>query len=307
MKRLEKKHPLAIRWLPWVNFPVLLVMLWSGLLILWAYDAYPAERFALKVPGRISVHRGGVTRVYADKNADDYPVPDGERRDINLGFRLAEGMNWHFMFAWLFTLNGVVYVLYVWLSDEWRHLLPRRDSFRGAFLVVVAVLGALMVITGLAIYKPTQLSWLFALLGGYQAARMEHFIVTWLMVPFFGEMLQVSGVRARGAGAAGVWVGSTTPTDPASRAPSTTTPSSCCGAFGPARRQAPAGSRLPRPAAPKAPPQRLPFPTTFSSFFLRYCPGSPGPLSVVRCCGNVTHSGHPVLVPFLGMIVVGGQ
>jgi thiosulfate reductase cytochrome b subunit len=212
MKRTEKKHSLAIRWLHWVNFPALLVMLWSGLLILWAYDAYPTERFALKVPDRISIHRGGVTPVYGDRNADDYPVPAGERRDIALGFRLAEGMNWHFTFAWLFTLNGVAYVLYVWLSGEWRHLLPRRDSFKGAFLVVlhdlrlrkepppprekfnhaqriaytsVTVLGALMVVTGLALYKPTQLSWLVTLLGGYQAARLEHFVLTVLIVLFF--------------------------------------------------------------------------------------------------------------------------
>src|SRR5260370_19124991 len=28
--RLEKKHPLAIRWMHWVNFPVLFTMIWSG-------------------------------------------------------------------------------------------------------------------------------------------------------------------------------------------------------------------------------------------------------------------------------------
>ena len=33
--RLEKKHPRAIRWMHWVNFPVLSVMIWSGLLIYW--------------------------------------------------------------------------------------------------------------------------------------------------------------------------------------------------------------------------------------------------------------------------------
>src|SRR5271155_1216345 len=33
--RLEKKHPLAIRWMHWVNFPVLFTMIWSGLLIYW--------------------------------------------------------------------------------------------------------------------------------------------------------------------------------------------------------------------------------------------------------------------------------
>src|ERR1051326_664357 len=33
MRRLEKKHPLAIRWFHWINFPILFVMIWSGLLI----------------------------------------------------------------------------------------------------------------------------------------------------------------------------------------------------------------------------------------------------------------------------------
>ena len=33
--RLEKKHPLAIRWMHWVNFPVLFTMIWSGMLIYW--------------------------------------------------------------------------------------------------------------------------------------------------------------------------------------------------------------------------------------------------------------------------------
>lgn len=40
MKRIEKKHPLAIRWFHWINFPVLMVMIWSGLLIYWAHPAY---------------------------------------------------------------------------------------------------------------------------------------------------------------------------------------------------------------------------------------------------------------------------
>src|SRR5438270_793356 len=40
MKRLEKKHPLAIRWCHWLNFPLLSIMLWSGALIYWAHDVY---------------------------------------------------------------------------------------------------------------------------------------------------------------------------------------------------------------------------------------------------------------------------
>src|SRR6202035_4683670 len=33
--RLDKKHPLAIRWMHWINFPVLFTMIWSGILIYW--------------------------------------------------------------------------------------------------------------------------------------------------------------------------------------------------------------------------------------------------------------------------------
>jgi thiosulfate reductase cytochrome b subunit len=111
MKRLETKHPLAIRWLHWVNFPALLVMLWSGLLIYWAGEVY---------------------RLGRDETTLFKFFPEKFYERTGVGPRLAEGMNGHFTFAWLFTLNGIAYVLYVWLSGEWRHLLPRRDSFMGA-------------------------------------------------------------------------------------------------------------------------------------------------------------------------------
>ena len=35
-----QKHPLAIRWFHWINFPVIFIMIWSGLLIYWANDVY---------------------------------------------------------------------------------------------------------------------------------------------------------------------------------------------------------------------------------------------------------------------------
>lgn len=42
-----------------------------------------------------------------------------------------------------------------------------------------------MLLTGFAIYKPVQLYWLCALLGGYEWARAEHFIITILFFLFF--------------------------------------------------------------------------------------------------------------------------
>jgi thiosulfate reductase cytochrome b subunit len=40
-------------------------------------------------------------------------------------------------------------------------------------------------LTGLAIYKPAQLWWLTALFGGYQTARLIHFLLTWGYLAFF--------------------------------------------------------------------------------------------------------------------------
>jgi thiosulfate reductase cytochrome b subunit len=120
---------------------------------------------------------------------------------------LAVGMALHFFFMWFFAINGIAYVCYLLLSGEWRDLWPNRKSFREAILVtlhdlhlgkerpalgkynaaqriaysVIVLMGAGIIITGLAIYKPVQFGWLDRILGGYQQARWEHF---WLMLGF---------------------------------------------------------------------------------------------------------------------------
>src|SRR5262249_37311548 len=128
-----------------------------------------------------------------------------------LHHRLAEGMAWHFTFMWLFALNGLLYVTYNAWSGAWRALVPDRQSFREAWDVLihdlglkstplpgrknngaqrlaysgVSAMGAGSLATGLAIYKPVQLSWLTSLLGGYEAARLEHFALTMGYLLFF--------------------------------------------------------------------------------------------------------------------------
>ena len=190
MTRLERKHPRSIRWLHWINVPVLAVMIWSGLLIYWANDVY-----------RIGL--GDVTLLEF--------FPNWFYRLFNVGHRLAEGMSWHFAFMWLFTINGLLYVLYTLFSGEWRFLVPNRRSFSEALQVLlhdlrlskvepprrkfngaqqiayttVILMGAGSVATGLAIYKPVQFAWLTGLLGGYEMARWEHFLLTVGYVLFF--------------------------------------------------------------------------------------------------------------------------
>lgn len=191
MKRIvENKHPLAIRWFHWINFPLLIVMIWSGLLIYWAYHPY-------------KIQLGDVVLVNF--------FPDWFFQSLNLRRRLAEGMAWHFVFMWLFTINGVLYVAYTLFSGEWRHLVPNRHSFRDAWRVLlhdlrirrqapeavkynaaqkiaysaVILMGLGSLLTGLAIYKPTQQAWLTTLLGGYESARLLHFALTIGYVVFF--------------------------------------------------------------------------------------------------------------------------
>ena len=184
MKRIVKKHPLAIRWFHWLNFPLLTIMIWSGLLIYWANDVY-------------RIGWGDTTLVKF--------FPQGFYKALNVPFRLAQGMAFHFVFMWAFALNGLLYIIFTLVSGEWRYLLPNKHSFHEAWLVVlhdlhirrmplppqqkynaaqriaytmIILMGLGSLLTGLAIYKPVQFGWLVALFGGYAFARIIHFALT---------------------------------------------------------------------------------------------------------------------------------
>lgn len=191
MTTLEEKHKLATRWFHWINFPVLMLMIGSGMLIYWAYDPY-----------RIGI--GEITLFHF--------FPDWFYDATHMDHKLSYGMALHFFLAWLFALNGIAYVAYTVISGEWRELAPEKKSFAEALEVMkhdmgfkvplppqgrynaaqritytaIVFMGALSLFTGLAIYKPAQLAWLTALLGGYEWARFEHFWLTMGYVGFFG-------------------------------------------------------------------------------------------------------------------------
>ena len=190
MKAIKEKHSIAMRWTHWVNFPILAIMIWSGMIIYWANDEYSITLF-------------GHTFVKF--------FPDWYYSLFKLSGHLAEGMAFHFFFMWFFTLNGIFYVLYTVISGEWRELVPKRTSFKEAWLVVlhdlhirkmappqnkynaaqrisytaIIIMGAGSVITGLAIYKPVQFYYLTWLCGGYHFARIIHFILTIGSLLFF--------------------------------------------------------------------------------------------------------------------------
>ncbi len=183
MKTVLKKHPLAIRWFHWINFPILGIMIWSGLLIYWAYSKY-----TLSVGNRQLFHF----------------FSPGFYKALKVPHRLAEGMSFHFAFMWLFFGNGLLYVTYTIFSGEWRYLLPNRKSFKEGWQVLlhdlhihkyvppqdkynaaqriaytaIIVMGFGSIITGLAIYKPVEFGWCTWLCGGYESARLIHFMLT---------------------------------------------------------------------------------------------------------------------------------
>jgi thiosulfate reductase cytochrome b subunit len=186
MPEVRLKHPAAIRWFHWVNFPLLFLMIWSGLFIYWAYDIYGAGPLHF--------------------------FPKWFYGAFQIDHKLAEGMAMHFFFMWFFIANGVIYVAYTLFSGEWRYLVPRsRNSLRDAVFVLlyevglrkqepeqekynaaqqfaycgIIVMGFFSLLTGLAIYKPAQLSWLAACFGGYRGARFVHFWLTMGYVLFF--------------------------------------------------------------------------------------------------------------------------
>lgn len=206
-KQLEKKHPLAIRWLHWVNFPLLAMMIWSGILIYWANQVYGIRVFGYELFKFFPPWFYEISKIdFWGFKILDY-LPPWTYEWSNIPFRLAEGLQLHFFFMWFFAVNGVLYIIYTIISGEWRALLPIPGSFKRAPLVAlhdahivkklppqgkyndaqriaytsIILMGAASIVTGLAIYKPTQLSWLTGLLGGYEWARFEHF---WLMVLF---------------------------------------------------------------------------------------------------------------------------
>jgi thiosulfate reductase cytochrome b subunit len=182
-----KRHHVVVRITHWVNVIALTIMVGSGLRI---FNAYPA--FARK----------GET--FCCYPFEHHPIP----AQLTFGGWLGGARNWHFAMMWLLVVNGFVYLAFIYLHGEWRDLVPRRgvvrDSWemvkfyvgrrkdhpiqgkhnalqRGAYFAM-PIVGIMAVVTGIAIWKPVELSWLTSALGGYVWARYWHFWAMLLLV-----------------------------------------------------------------------------------------------------------------------------
>ena len=159
-------HPLVVRVSHWVNVVAVVIMVMSG----W--------------------------RIYNAAPVFDFYLP----KSITLGGWLGGAIQWHFAAMWLFALNGLVYLAYGLASGHFRRkLLPikpgavLRDVLgalrgklahedlsvynaaqRAAYVSLIAAL-VVLVLSGLAIWKPVQLYWLAWLMGDFDNARVVHF------------------------------------------------------------------------------------------------------------------------------------
>jgi thiosulfate reductase cytochrome b subunit len=128
---------------------------------------------------------------------------------VTLGKWAQHGLQWHFFGMWILAINGLCYLTYGLVSGRFRRmLLPIRvsdlistirdtlhlklahddptkyNAVQKLLYVGVISAGILIVISGLAIWKPIQFSELLALFGSFQNARLVHFFCMTAIVLF---------------------------------------------------------------------------------------------------------------------------
>jgi thiosulfate reductase cytochrome b subunit len=193
------RHSLAVRVLHWINVVALVVLLMSGLQI---FNAHPALNW-----GKSSYTGAAPLFALAHGFPSWLTLPGGQW--------LAMGRRWHLFFAWLFVINGLLYVVYSVASRhlsrdltptraDWRsiggsildHLQfrhPRGEAARRynvlqklAYLLVIFGLLPLVILMGWAMSPrlDTVIPGWVDIVGGRQSARTLHFIAAWALVAF---------------------------------------------------------------------------------------------------------------------------
>lgn len=196
------RHSVIVRLTHWVNVLCLSILLSSGLQI---FNAHPRLYWGQ--------YGADADRAVIDLSA--YPFPSW--LTIPSYHDLGAGRNWHFLFAWLLVVNGLVYLIHgLRLGHIRKDLLPNRDQLHArhlwreivdharlrfakgnearrynalqkiTYLIVALVLLPLMVLTGLTMSPGLNAAFPFLLdvFGGRASARTLHFITASSLVLF---------------------------------------------------------------------------------------------------------------------------
>jgi thiosulfate reductase cytochrome b subunit len=171
-------HPRTVRITHWLNALAIIIMIMSGWRI---YNSDPIFNFGFP----LWLTLGGSYEGSVDIHNED---------------GLAGALQWHFAAMWLITINGIVYLAYGILSGHFRrsffpvgpsaflrdalaaltfklpHRLGTYNAVQKTLYLGVVAAGVIMVLSGLAIWKPGQLQELAFLFGGFDVARIVHFL-----------------------------------------------------------------------------------------------------------------------------------
>jgi thiosulfate reductase cytochrome b subunit len=218
-RRVIPKHHWLVRVTHWLNIPLLLGLGLSGLSIYWAAPVYKHTSSLQDNSDYFADIGTWVVRHVPGQHG--YASPgDWFYNHFSLGTGLlAPALRLHWLFAYLFMLNGLLYLVGLGIGGGYKALLPRRTDIvealrmqryyigllpakilrrewphpvvRGKYNALqrsayfaMPIAGTLSVLTGWAIHKPAQLGWLQALFGGYDMARVWHFWLMWLFAAF---------------------------------------------------------------------------------------------------------------------------
>jgi thiosulfate reductase cytochrome b subunit len=168
-------QPAWVRLMHWINAVAVILMIMSGWQI---YNASPLFSFRFS-------------------------------SSITLGGWLGGALLWHFAAMWLLMVNGLVYLTLGFVTGRFRtKLLPitpsgvisdtkaaltfklshddmsKYNNVQKLLYTGIIIVGIVIVLSGLSIWKPVQLQYLTALFGGYDIARYVHFVCMALIVAF---------------------------------------------------------------------------------------------------------------------------
>ena len=232
-KVLVKRHSLLTRLTHWVTVVLICVLLMSGLQIFnahpalyWGQASTFADPWVAMKKEEIGDEPRGITTVggmrFDTTGLFGWSGKEGMREQRGFpawatapSWRdLAAGRRWHFFFAWLFVVNGLLYLAWSLIGGHFRRdLLPNRDQLslkhllheigsharlkfpkerrynaiqKLTYLTVIVLLLPAMLATGLSMSPGfnASLPWLTDLFGGRQSARTIHFISASLIVLF---------------------------------------------------------------------------------------------------------------------------
>jgi thiosulfate reductase cytochrome b subunit len=164
----RRLHPLPLRIMHWTNAVAIFIMIGSG----W--------------------------KIYNDDVLFGWlHFPDA----VIIGKWAQYGLQWHFFGMWIFVLNGLAYLAYgittgrfrqklfpisiretlATVGDALRFKLGHDDlthynAVQKILYLGIILIGILIVVSGLALWKPVQFSELAALFGSFQAIRLVHFL-----------------------------------------------------------------------------------------------------------------------------------